>query len=452
MLLLPADLQPFSNIDFSNSSCVIAAVSGGSDSLALLTLLRDALSDGAGPRLMAVTVDHGLRAGSGEEACQVGRICSDLGIEHRIMRWTASAPETGLQAKAREARYDLLARAARAVGADLVLTGHTRDDQLETVMMRETRGDGPGLAGIAPASFLWDRDGPATGVWFARPLLGQRREALRALLETRSIGWIDDPSNEDARFERVRMRRKLAAMDAAARRALEQRQAQAVITRLELDRTVALLLERSACEVAPGLLRVDAALLHAGAQDRNAAARVAGILLAFAGGQPVLPSASKLETWMARLREPGAGAVTLGRCVAKRVGDAIYVLRENRGVELNADGMVFDGRYGLCGGFDHGRLTLQAPDEDGELVIPPGVPASLVTRAARFQPVLQAGGGSRRLWRPDTDPTWYRVLNPWPRVVPSFDTGSVGALARLAGVPAIPVPPLPNAEVVDPPA
>ena len=182
------------------------ALSGGSDSTALLSLARDVLSAETGSgRLVAATVDHGLRAESAAEARRCADLCGSLGIAHVILRWDGDKPATGVQTAARAARYRLLA--GEAAGG-IVLTGHTLDDQLETVAMRRARGPGRGLSGIAPATLF------EGGTWFVRPLLALRRGALRDHLAAAGLGWIEDPSNRDRRFERVRVRESAAGEDA----------------------------------------------------------------------------------------------------------------------------------------------------------------------------------------------------------------------------------------------
>ncbi len=182
---------------------VALAVSGGSDSVALLRL--GSQWTGA-QRLTVLTVDHGLRAASKSEAEQVGNWAAGLGLPHVVLRWKPPQPLTGLQAKARAARYDLMTGWCTEHGADALLTAHTLEDQAETVLMRLARTSSlDSLAGIHRFS-RWN------GIELFRPLLGVKRDSLRAYLNGLGQGWIDDPSNEDERFERVRIRKALPVL------------------------------------------------------------------------------------------------------------------------------------------------------------------------------------------------------------------------------------------------
>jgi tRNA(Ile)-lysidine synthase len=185
---------------------LILAVSGGPDSTALMVLAARwcGASDEA-PTLIAVTVDHGLRAQSRHEAKAVEQLAHKLGIKHRTLRWTGRKPKTGLQEAARLARYRLLAQSAREAGARHVITAHTLDDQAETVLFRMARGSGvSGLAGMAFLAGMPVKEGRE--IMLVRPLLGVPKSRLIATLETARIPYADDPTNRDPRFTRPRLR------------------------------------------------------------------------------------------------------------------------------------------------------------------------------------------------------------------------------------------------------
>jgi tRNA(Ile)-lysidine synthase len=187
--------------DWKAAPAIVLAVSGGPDSIALMWLAARWRSTLArGPRLIAVTVDHGLRAEAATEARDVKRLARTLDLTHRTMRWAGEKPKTGLPAAARTARYRLLAQAARASGATHILTAHTRDDQAETVLMRLLRGSGiGGLAAMA-------RESARDGVRLARPFLQVSKSQLVATLKKAKIGFADDPTNRDTNFTRPRLR------------------------------------------------------------------------------------------------------------------------------------------------------------------------------------------------------------------------------------------------------
>ncbi|WP_328588338.1 tRNA lysidine(34) synthetase TilS [Litorivita pollutaquae] len=188
------------------------AVSGGSDSAALLHLLHDFACDetahGRHIALRAVTVDHGLRPESAQEAKAVGEMAEALGVAHDILKWTTWDGTGNMQDCARRARYRLMADWAASHDIHHIALGHTADDQAETVLMRLGRAAGvDGLAAMSPRRRMG-------GVTLLRPLLTVRRAALRKHLQARGIAWIDDPSNDNPAYERVRARRALRTGEA----------------------------------------------------------------------------------------------------------------------------------------------------------------------------------------------------------------------------------------------
>jgi tRNA(Ile)-lysidine synthase len=182
------------------------AVSGGSDSMALLHALH-ALSLDHGFDLHAVTVDHGLRAEAPAEAAMVADACAALGVSHDILRWSGPDATGNLQHQARNARYDLMAEWSDMRQLCVIALGHTQDDQAETVLLRLARGAGvDGLSAMRPRRT--DR-----GVTWLRPLLNVRRERLRAFLTELDVAWADDPTNQDLKYDRIKARQALAALE-----------------------------------------------------------------------------------------------------------------------------------------------------------------------------------------------------------------------------------------------
>lgn len=189
-----APFEPFEDRPF-----LALAVSGGADSLAL-TLLAEHWANARGGRIVGLTVDHGLRPDSAGEARQTGRWLQALGIEHHILPWIGDKPTTGLQRRARDARYALLSDWCRRHRCLHLLIAHHRQDQAETVAIRKARQSGDaGLAGMASVREM-------RGLRLLRPLLGIDKTRLERTLLARGQPWFDDPSNEDPRFTRSRLR------------------------------------------------------------------------------------------------------------------------------------------------------------------------------------------------------------------------------------------------------
>ena len=154
----------------------------------------------AAPRLSVATVDHGLRPEAALEAAYVAEMAGELGLDHVILRWLAKKPSTGLQEAAREARYGLLKEQAERVGADGVMLAHHVEDQAETVLMRLCAGSGlSGLAGMNMTS-VWN------GLNLLRPFLKVSGARLRATAEAAGFTPVEDPSNQNTHYTRVRLR------------------------------------------------------------------------------------------------------------------------------------------------------------------------------------------------------------------------------------------------------
>lgn len=185
-------------------SVLLAAVSGGPDSMALLHVLSR-LAPKLGLVVHGHGVDHGLRAEAPRELDLAESFAGHVGVPFARTR-VRLARGGNLQARARASRYAALAKAARAIGARAIATAHHADDRAETVLMRLMRGAGPrGLAALLPRSPL----ALHTDIDVIRPLLRASRATVQAHVERHAIPFATDPSNADPRFLRVRVRREL---------------------------------------------------------------------------------------------------------------------------------------------------------------------------------------------------------------------------------------------------
>ena len=315
---------------FEAAPCLAVAVSGGADSMAL-ALLADDWARARGGRIHALTVDHGLRAESGEEALRVGAWLRARGIDHHVLAWNGAKPATAMQARARDARYALLGGWCRGAGVVHLLLAHQRQDQAETLLLRLAAGSGPdGLAGMSALVETAD-------VRLLRPLLRVPPDALRAFLAERGQPWIEDPSNDDPRFARVRMRQAVPAL-AALGMTVETLAAAA-------DRfaAVRVALEAGSARVVARAVRLDPAGFAVLSPDEFAdvpdeiAARALARVLACVGGRAYPPSLERVAALLAVARgiNPTGGARgigTLAGCVLECRAGTWLVRREARGL------------------------------------------------------------------------------------------------------------------------
>lgn len=301
---------------------IAVAVSGGSDSMALC-LLADRWARARGGRARAVTVDHGLRPQSAEEARLVGDWLAARRIPHVILAWWGTKPQTGIQAAARAARYALLEGWCRDAGVLHLLLGHTRDDQLETALLR--LGRATGIEGAAGMSAVVER--PC--VRLLRPCLGIGRDRLRAVLAAEQQDWVEDASNSDRRYARVRARDAIERMDERGGSALARGVNGFGRLRLALEAATAVVLA-DGCWLHPaGFATFEAAAWRL-LPDRLAGAVLHRLCTAIAG-RLVPPRDRAIRDAVAILRRgDGKASVTLAGCRLLVGEKGLLVCRESR--------------------------------------------------------------------------------------------------------------------------
>jgi tRNA(Ile)-lysidine synthase len=305
------------------ASGIVAAVSGGPDSVCLLHLLAAWREQGKRPPITVATVDHGLRPDSAGEARSVGRWARALGFRHKILTWQGDKPETAIQEAAREERYRLLAEYARRAKASHVVTAHTLDDQAETVVMRLLRGTGVGgLAGMRPEL----AQGELT---LSRPLLGLSKARLVATCAAGSWPYLEDPSNADPRFTRARLRGHL--MPLLAREGLTADRLAILAERARRDadaldaRAMAVLADIGSGgpddRLGEARLELDGLRLRA-EPDAVFLRVVARAIVAIAGGA----APARLERFEARILGDLREALSQGKALRMNLGGALLTL------------------------------------------------------------------------------------------------------------------------------
>lgn len=298
------------------------AVSGGSDSVALLHAASRAFET-PNTQIFAVTVDHGLRPEAAQEAQFVAQVAASLDVPHDILKCDGQSWSGNLQAQAREARYDLMTKWAREKQIAVLALGHTADDQAETVLMRLARSSGvDGLSGIAPRRIQG-------GVTLVRPLLSVTREALRGYLTEQGQTWIDDPSNEDTRFERIRMRKaapQLAELG-LTKQALSDVAENMSSAREALD-WYTFISAREIVQLDGGDVLIDRRQFRT--LPEEIARRILAHALCWIGDSPYLPRREALKDALAAIR--AKKTTTLHGCLVLSHADLIWLCREYNAV------------------------------------------------------------------------------------------------------------------------
>lgn len=361
---------------FEEGPLIAVGVSGGPDSMALCALAHEWAVKRGGD-VVALIVDHRLRPESGDEARRVGGWLARMGVAHAILTRDGPAIPVAVHATARAARYELLGDYCRDRGILHLLLGHHREDQAETMLLRLERASG--LDGLAAMAAINESLG---GLRLLRPLLGVPMARLRAVLGERGQGnqglpSVDDPSNRDLAFGRVRMRRlapSLAADGVTAER-LTRTAAALGRARAILEGAVADFLALAVTIHAAGFCRLDEQAYRA-APDEIAKRALARMLLCIGGGAYAPRGDRLLRLHRALTAGPGFEAGrTLGGCRILPRRGGVLICREPRAAAattpLEAGGRaLWDGRFLMRSNAAAGPVTVRRLDRSAYARIP----------------------------------------------------------------------------------
>ncbi len=332
---------------------VALAVSGGPDSMALMLLVdrwrRKRLQLGrTAPDIVVFTINHGLRTEASDECRFVLEKARELGYDAETLDWEGELPTTRIQEMARDIRYQLLAGACHLRGIKTLMTAHHLDDQAETFLMRLARGSGvDGLAAMAPESRRY-------GLRLLRPLLEFNKQDLLKQLNESGWDFITDPSNEDDRFERARLREcradlkkigltsKMIGLGASRLRR----------ARMALNEVSNQFLARNALISGYGTARIDQLAFHDAPEE--IAIRALAQVLRICGGSQDVPNMARLEKLTVKLKEDFSTNHTLAGCRLIAKGDFWLIVRETGRIRETAKPVVpggcmfWDSRYIVC--------------------------------------------------------------------------------------------------------
>ncbi len=306
---------------FETAPLLAIAVSGGADSLALCLLAAD-WARARGGKVVGVTVDHALRLESAAEARRVGGWLAAHSIDHCILTRTGPKPETGIQAFARQARYDLLQGWCADQGILHLLLAHHQDDQAETLLLRLGRGSGPdGLAAMAP---IVER----AAVRLLRPLLDVPHHRLTATLTALGQEWVEDPSNQNPHYQRVRLRQMMPALANVGIKSagLAETARHFGALRQVRDQQIAQSVVRLADLHPAGWVRLDA--LEVARLPRDQALAVLGRVCRVVGGGVLPHRQDRLERLLDELLAGLSGRRTFGGCLLSPGRQGVVVCRE----------------------------------------------------------------------------------------------------------------------------
>ena len=301
---------------------IAAGVSGGADSLALVLKLFE-WGKSHNCQIVALSVDHGLRPESRDEALYVGKLMQKLGIEHHILTWEGDKPSTGIEEAAREARYRLVLSWCLENNVKFYATGHHMRDQAETFWLRLIRGSGVfGLSGIAPVSQM-------KGVTIIRPLLEYSPEELKDYLKAHNIAWVEDPSNQNEDFLRVKIRKFLPTLEKELGLSVKRVADTCAVlrqTKSFMDDVLAHLWENDVCSfdnVGTKIFYYQFLSLH-----DEIKFYLLSQMIKYAGGLGYAPEADEVLRLVDMLKHSDFSGATLGGCEIFLAQNSLWVVRE----------------------------------------------------------------------------------------------------------------------------
>ena len=366
------------------------AVSGGGDSMALLHLTR-AWAVTRDVTLSAITIDHSLRTGSAEEAVHVAQWCADLGVAHTTRVWRDWDRNGNLQDAARQARYRMINDWRGDI--EHILIGHTLDDQAETLLLRLKRGSGvDGMTGMKHVT------PHPSGMTLIRPLLNITRQDLRDYLVTCEQPWFDDPSNDNAAFDRIAMRQLLPqlisagiSLDRFALMATHMQRAQDA-----LDHTTGNVFQTIGRQQGTDLIFDQAGFFAAHSETQS---RLLSAGLCWISGNAYRPRFEALQRVLSKVQDGKTSS--LHECLIYAHQNTLRITREYAATQGNADQTLWDGRWQ---GVDlPAQHCVQALGEQGAAQLESDLRKNVPFRSLHVQPAVFLD--DQLIYAPTLDPT-----------------------------------------------
>ena len=366
------------------------AVSGGGDSMALLHLTR-AWALARGVTLSAITIDHNLRESSAEEAAHVAQWCADLGVAHTTRVWRDWDRNGNLQDAARQARYRMINDWRGEI--EHILIGHTLDDQAETLLLRLKRGSGvDGMTGMKHVT------PHPSGMTLIRPLLNITRQDLRDYLAACEQPWFDDPSNDNAAFDRIAMRQLLPqltsagiSLDRFALMATHMQRAQDA-----LNHTAGDVFQTIGRQQGTDLIFDQAGFFAAHSETQS---RLLSAGLCWISGNAYRPRFEALQRALSEVQDGKTSS--LHGCLIYAHQNTLRITREYAATQDSADQTVWDGRWqGVDLSAQH---NVQALGEHGAAQLESDLRKNVPFRSLHVQPAVFLD--DQLIYAPTLDPT-----------------------------------------------